>query len=93
MKLAYALQASPLTCPEPHVALTPITVLDLCDKQLFIQLCYFLCPNSMWDTDWNKYLGMIPIWKVVLHEKEWKSPAFIFGCHSFTYRDYSQNYK
>jgi len=38
-----------LYVPETHVALTPTIVLDLCDKQLFIQSCYFMHQNATCD--------------------------------------------
>jgi hypothetical protein len=43
LKETYALWADLLTSPETYVALTPSAVLDWCDKQSFLQSCYFLC--------------------------------------------------
>jgi hypothetical protein len=46
VKQAYVLSPDPLTFPETYDALTPATVLEVCDKQLIAQSCYFLRQNT-----------------------------------------------
>jgi len=60
------LWVGPLVSPESHVALNPATGIDMNDKLLFIQLCYFLCWNSVCE----KSTGMGIHVKIPLQEKE-----------------------
>jgi len=50
VKQAYTLSACPPICTETHVACTPATVSDLCNKHSFSLSCYF----SRWNATCEK---------------------------------------
>jgi hypothetical protein len=91
-KQAKTLWTSQIIDPKSHAALTPTTVLHLCDKQSLTPSCHFLCQNATCEI----YIGTMRVHVWYLCEKFSTSkmiPTQISAYYSSTQKSYWQNCK